>query len=227
MRISRTVLHPAVSDIVFMIELQDMTPIFFRRASSEIPCDEAESAYYLGYKKSSPPEKNVSELICSCCRKMQTVLAPQAVYAEYNLSFGEKNMISFADVSFCSKDLMRNLHNCSAVVLLAATVGAQVDTMIRRAQLSGSAEAAVMQGCGAMFVESLVDLVNSEIRENAEKRRMRAHPRFSPGYGDVPLELQKEFFRLLPCSKIGLSLMDTLIMAPEKSVTAFIGLENI
>ena len=97
--------------------------------------------------------------------------------------------------------------------------------IIRRAQISGSADAAVMQGCGAMFIESFVDLLNDEIRKNAEARKMRAHPRFSPGYGDVPLSMQKEFFRLLPCEKIGLSLMDTLIMAPEKSVTAFIGLE--
>lgn len=208
-----------------MIKSQDMTPIFFKRANSEIACDEAEAAYYLGYKKNAPPEKTVAELIHSCCRKMQAALAPQAVYAEYDLLLGEKHTVSFADLSFCSADLSRNLHNCRKVVIFAATVGVQVDTIIRRAQLSGSAEAAVLQGCGAMFIESLVDSVNAEIRENAEMRRMRAHPRFSPGYGDVPLEMQKEFFRLLPCSKIGLSLMDSLIMAPEKSVTAFVGLE--
>ena len=50
-------------------------------------------------------------------------------------------------------------------------------------------------------------------------------PRFSPGYGDVSLEVQKDFFRLLPCQRIGLTLMDTLIMSPEKSVTAFIGIK--
>ena len=41
--------------------------------------------------------------------------------------------------------------------------------------------------------------------------------------GNVELSVQKEFFRLLPCTRIGLTLMDTLIMSPEKSVTAFIG----
>ena len=202
-----------------------MTQFFYKRAASEIPCDEAEAAYYLGYKKINPPSDDVAGLIHKSCLKMQSVLVPQAVYAEYELSVGEDETISFADVSFRSKDLARNLRNCRKVVLFAATIGAQADMIIRRAQISGSADAAVMQGCGAMFIESFVDLLNDEIRKDTEARKMRAHPRFSPGYGDVPLTMQKEFFRLLPCEKIGLSLMDTLIMAPEKSVTAFIGLE--
>jgi cobalamin-dependent methionine synthase I len=75
-----------------------------------------------------------------------------------------------------------------------------------------------------MFIEELVDLVNDEIKKIAEKQGLKTRPRYSPGFGDVPLEIQKDFFRLLPCTRIGLTLMDTLIMAPEKSVTAFCGL---
>ena len=63
--------------------------------------------------------------------------------------------------------------------------------------------------------------VKTEIEKNQNNF---TRPRFSPGFGDVSLENQKHFFNLLPCSKIGLSLMDTLIMAPEKSVTAFVGI---
>ena len=49
-------------------------------------------------------------------------------------------------------------------------------------------------------------------------------PRFSPGYGDLSLEVQKEIFSLLDCPrKIGVSLGDSLLMTPSKSVTAIIG----
>ena len=109
--------------------------------------------------------------------------------------------------------------------MFAATVGASVDMMVRRAQQCGSADAAIMQGTGAMFIESFVDELNEHLCHDYESKGCRLRPRFSPGYGDVPLEIQKYFFSLLPCSKIGLSLMDSLIMAPEKSVTAFIGIE--
>ena len=80
-----------------------------------------------------------------------------------------------------------------------------------------------MQACGAMFVESFVDSFNEKINRDYQGK---TKPRFSPGYGDVPLTVQKDFFRLLPCQKIGLTLMDNLIMAPEKSVTAFIGIKD-
>ena len=75
-----------------------------------------------------------------------------------------------------------------------------------------------------MYIEELVDLINAEIKKIAEADGLKTRPRYSPGYGDVPLEVQKDFFRLLPCTRIGLTLMDTLIMAPEKSVTAFVGI---
>ena len=54
---------------------------------------------------------------------------------------------------------------------------------------------------------------------------MQLRPRFSPGYGDLPLELQKDVFRVLDCPrKIGLSLNESLLMSPSKSVTAIIGI---
>ena len=56
---------------------------------------------------------------------------------------------------------------------------------------------------------------------------MDIKPRFSPGYGDVPLEIQKDIVMLLDCAKrIGVSLNDSLLMSPSKSVTAFIGLQE-
>lgn len=131
--------------------------------------------------------------------------------------------ISVAGFEFFSKDLAQNLKNCATVYLTAATLGPQVDSVIRREQILNPAMAVVLQSAGAMFAEKLVDYANSAIKDDARKRGKTTKTRFSPGYGDIPLEVQKIFFRLLPCAKIGLTLTDSLIMAPEKSVTAFVG----
>ena len=57
---------------------------------------------------------------------------------------------------------------------------------------------------------------------------MGQRPRFSPGYGDLPLEVQRTLFSLLePMRHIGLSLTDSLLMSPTKSVTAFVGLTEM
>ena len=195
----------------------------------------AETARYLGYKKISPPEKDVESLIISCAQEMQSVLMPKSVFEIFPLELGvgggndnpsnaESNRISFADVSFESVDLMRNLKGCSQVALFAATLGPQVDALIRRYERLDTVKAAILQSTGAMFAEVLVGQVNDEIKKIAAASGKKCKPRYSPGYGDVPLQFQKEFFRLLPCTKIGLTLMDTLIMSPEKSVTAFVGI---
>jgi hypothetical protein len=182
-----------------------------------------EVARYLGYRRVTSPDTNVGALMEKAAREMQTVMKPQAVFEIFDLSMVNQEL-RFADVTLHSCDLSRNLDSCSKVALLAATIGPQVDALIRRHSSLDPVYASILQATGAMYIEELVDLVNSEIKKIAAAQGLKTRPRYSPGYGDVPLQVQKDFFRLLPCTRIGLTLMDTLIMAPEKSVTAFVGL---
>jgi len=189
--------------------------------------DYKEVARYIGYQRSITPDEKINNLIEKGCKELFDCLMPQAVYEKFPLTINndETNpLIQFSDVSLPSVDLWRNLKNCSAVYLMACTIGPQVDRFIRRAQSLDPAYAAVLQSTGAMYIEKLVDYVNQEIKNKTENEGYSSRPRYSPGYGDVPLTVQKDFFRLLPCTRIGLTLMDTLIMAPEKSVTAFVGI---
>ena len=71
-------------------------------------------------------------------------------------------------------------------------------------------------------IEALCDVFCEDI----EKEYGKTRPRFSAGYGDLPLELQREIFSVLDCPKsIGLTLTDSLLMSPSKSVTAIVGIE--
>ena len=86
-------------------------------------------------------------------------------------------------------------------------------------------------GSGAEDVEDLAvtaaegSSVLDVLMDYAEENGVGLRPRFSPGYGDLPLEVQKSVFAVLDCPrKIGLSLNDSLLMSPSKSVTAFAGI---
>lgn len=193
---------------------------------SKISVSVKDAAYYLGYGALHNPEEPILSIIKESIQQMEEVVNPRYCAEIFDLKVeGEK--IEFADLNFCSKDLSRNLRNCSKIILVSLTVGAKVDFLIRKTQSVDSAKASVMQAVGAAFAENAIEKLNKFFSEDLAKKEYKTHPRYSPGYGDVPLEFQKEFFRLLPCSKIGLSLMNTLIMAPEKSITAFIGAEKI
>ena len=83
----------------------------------------------------------------------------------------------------------------------------------------------MLQAAGAMFIESYVEKLQDFFQSEEAKNKNAIRPRFSPGYGDVSLEVQRIFFELLDCQKnLALTLNDSLIMSPEKSVTAFVGI---
>ena len=201
-----------------------MSATFLVPDSKYFSPDFKEVARYLGYSRTVSPDQDVSGLMEKAAREMAAIMKPQAVFEVFDLTVGLESELSFADVSLHSRDLSRNLAGCSKVALLAATLGPQVDALIRRHSSTDPVYASILQATGPMYIEELVDLVNEEIKKIAASQGLKTKPRYSPGYGDVSLEVQKDFFRLLPCTRIGLTLMDTLIMAPEKSVTAFVGL---
>ena len=204
-----------------------MSATFLFPDKSNFSPDMKETARYLGYSRFVSPDQDVSGLMEKAAREMAEVMKAQAVFEVFDLTMASipaTTEISFADVTLQSRDLGNNLKDCKKVALLAATIGPQVDALIRRHSSLDPVYASILQATGAMFIEELVDITNSGIKKIAEAQGLKTRPRYSPGYGDVPLEVQKDFFRLLPCTRIGLTLMDTLIMAPEKSVTAFVGI---
>ena len=203
-----------------------MSPLFFCSDCMDIKADLKETERYLGYGKTQTVADEVESKIKAAVAELQKIIVPQAVYAEFDIQI-DGELISFSDIQIKSRYLTMNLKNCSKVILFASTIGPQVDARIRRAQLQGTVDAAIFQAAGAMFIEAFVEKLNDKLKTEYGEKGYKTHPRYSPGYGDVPLTIQNEFFRLLPAKRIGLTLMESLIMAPEKSVTAFIGLEKI
>lgn len=203
--------------------------VHHRLDAKDIPADISEVYRYLGFSKpvvlNHLSQKNdaipseTAELVKKCISQMQEILHPQAIYQIFPLN--EECLASVLQ----SKDLSKRLEGCSHVILLACTIGPQVDALIRRWSKLDSAMAVVMQACGSMFIESYLDILVNQLQEQLKKEGCTLKNRYSPGYGDLPLEIQKIVFSILPCTqKTGLTLTEGLLMIPEKSVTAFIGI---
>ena len=129
-----------------------------------------------------------------------------------------------AGLEIRSRDLAKNLSDCTAVYMMAATIGPGPDMLVRRASVGRMSRAVIYQAAGAAMIENWCDLINGRIRREAYKEGLYTRPRFSPGYGDLPLEMQRDIARILNMPKeIGVSLTENLLMTPSKSVTALIG----
>lgn len=134
----------------------------------------------------------------------------------------EGDVSDFGAFSLRSEKLALCLRGCRKAIVFAATVGIEIDRLIARYGRLSPSRALMLQAIGTERIEALSDAFCADIKEEFG---LSPKPRFSPGYGDLPLSAQKDIFALLePQRKIGLTLNGSLLMSPTKSVTAFVGL---
>ena len=191
---------------------------------------------YLGYRGITGPDEHLNALIDECIKELQEKAVPRSVYRTFPIiwhegasaeSAGADKMCEFAGIKVSSGNLLKNLKGCSEIVMLAVTIGPQADMLVRRSEVRDMLKAYTYQAVGAAMVEAWCDEINDRIVNGARERGLYARPRFSPGYGDFPLEVQKDFEKILDMPKsIGVTLSDSLLMTPTKSVTAVIGLSD-
>ncbi len=202
--------------------------VFIDRADwKELVPDYDEVYRYMGYhfKDRQNDQDGLRPVVYEVVEQFQKIIVPQSVYVSYPLEM-ENETLHFEKQEIKSRFLSKHLEGCHAVFLFAATIGPKVDREIQRCQKIDAARSVVMQAAGAMFIEQYCENLCRKFKGFAEEENSVIKNRFSPGYGDVSLEVQKIFFSLLGCRKIGLTLMDSLVMAPEKSVTAFVGVKH-
>ena len=183
---------------------------------------------YLGYGNNLP-EDNMVEIIDSCIEDVVKNSELRAAWDRFPLKGTESRGEFFiGDLKVASKDLGKNLTDCHEVFLMGATIGIGVDRLIARAMVSDVSKAAIYQAIGAAYIEDYCDYINAEIRAIACNENCKTQPRYSPGYGDLSLDYQKDIARLLNLSKnVGISLSESKIMSPSKSVTAIIGVKEM
>lgn len=182
----------------------------------------------MGYRANRPPDTQTLALLQETQAQLEAVLAPKSLYKEVPLRRISESETEIGGIVFQSRKLQTHLRDADRILLLAATLGAGADRLIRRFAAAGeTAKAAAAQALGAAAIEGYCDELCAEIAEKEEKRGYYLRPRFSPGYGDLPLEAQRDFFKLFDITKrIGVTLTDQCMMLPTKSVTAFVGLSK-
>ena len=166
--------------------------------------------------------KSLDFAVEKCLTELLPKISCKACYDEFDVkSDGETLDFGFAKVK--SQKLAKNLSGCRRVVIFAATLGIETDRYLQKCSLISPASALIAQGTGAAAIEEWCDEICKILA--SEKAPMHLRPRFSPGYGGLSLSIQKDIISVLDCNrKIGLTLTDSLMLTPTKSVTAFVGL---
>lgn len=158
----------------------------------------------------------MDRLMDECEREILSKASPKFLYAEYDLPCPELMR---------GKDIENHLSGCQQAVVMCATLGTEIDKLIRISQIADMARAVVLDSFASVAVEQVCAKVDELIAEKYSGMNMTF--RFSPGYGDYPIEMQKEFLKMLDAPrKIGLTTNDNCLLMPSKSVTAVLGLSS-
>ena len=166
-------------------------------------------------------DATMRRLLEECSKIVYENASPKAVYARVDVKV-ENYTVDLGFLKVKSESLSMHLADCDEAYIVATTLGIGIDRLFEKYNRILQTKAAVCDATASALIESFCDYVNEFIVGERE-----AVMRFSPGYGDFDLKHQKEILSYLDANKkIGISLTDSLMMVPTKSVTAIIGIKR-
>ena len=174
----------------------------------------------LRYFRAQSDDKSAETLIDAAYQKLKSELQPRYTVKRFGCRVDKGSVLLDNGTVFRSKALVRYVGKARELFLFGATLGSGVDIALRRMALTSVAEAGAGQAVAAALIETYCDDCCEELRKRLPEGK-HLKWRFSPGYGDWSLEEQKILFPVLGCAHaIGLTLTESCMMAPVKSVTA-------
>lgn len=186
--------------------------------------DTEEILRYMGM----PPEQadEVSRtLAADCAEQLLSIAVPRWCGHIFDLSFEPDGVRLDGGLLLGGQDLKQHLDGCQKAAVFCATLGAESDTLIRRTQYTDMARALALDCAAGALVEQLCDHIEGYV--HAQHPGLHSPYRYSPGYGDLPLGVQGSLLVLLDAHRLmGLSVTDSCILTPRKSVTAILGLAD-
>ncbi|HHX62730.1 MAG TPA: hypothetical protein GX707_18750 [Epulopiscium sp.] len=186
--------------------------------------DKLEVLRYLGHTNQDI-DSNTEQLLNECLIEINELMTKKFVYELFDMDKKE-NSISLRDTILVmeSKDISNHLAKSDKCVLMAASLGLQVDIKIAYYSRTDVTKSLILDAYASTAIEALCDEIEETIRKEACDHGYNITSRFSPGYGDLPITLQKPITQVLKTyPKMGLTVNESSIMLPRKSVTAIIG----
>ncbi len=185
----------------------------------------AEALRYMGHKGTEVTE-NMKEVICKCEKKLLEGIKPDFTFRCFDICIDEDGvLIEGTPFVLKGNDIKNHLLECQKVVLMCATLGISSDKLMRQLSVSDVTENFITDALASALIEQVCDNAEREIKNKFPDWFMTW--RFSPGYGDFPIEQQSDFLSVTEASKrIGVYLSEGGMMIPSKSVTAVIGLSK-
>ena len=193
-----------------------------------ISIDREEVLRYLEYK-GQDIDNNLIEIIEECRNITKDRINPRYTSRVYSIKQKYKGIIELEGTNLIleSNDLYEILKDCNECILMAATLGINIEKDIKKYSCTELTKGIIIDSCATTAIEEVCDRVQNKIENNILKNGQYLTFRYSPGYGDLSIEKNTEILTILNGQKeIGLTITNSGIMIPRKSVIAIIGITD-
>lgn len=197
---------------------------------NNIDINENEVLRYLEYKGQNISD-NLKKTIDECIKITKEKINPRYVLRVYTILRENSNTheicIKGSNLKLNSKDLYDLLDDCNECIIMSVTLGLDVEKEIKKYSYLELTKSIIIDACATTAIEEACDLIQNNMEEELNNQGKYITMRYSPGYGDLSIEANKEIINVLNSTKeIGLTITESGIMIPRKSVVAIIGITS-
>ena len=149
------------------------------------------------------------------------------------ISIAKKNIVRFSPASFeveggitiSGRELTSNIKGATHIYAFLVTIGKSVEEAATASMNSGDHLLGyLIDRAGSFAAESMAQNTEYALRRTLTPEGLSVSMRFSPGYCDWPIEEQFKLARMIDFGKAGVTLTESCVMIPKKSISAVVGI---
>ena len=178
----------------------------------------------MGYK-GQKPEASILELVERMWSKLVDCCTPHAGYRLLDGGRYETDKVKVADAVLHTGPIIAEaMGEASSIAIFTVTLGAGYDKWMQEIkQEDNIMHEFVANSMATVVAESITEELIAVLRKNVQEQGLKATNNYSPGYCGWPLMEQQLLFSFLPNGISGITLTESCLMLPIKSVSGIIG----
>lgn len=190
----------------------------------EINIREKEVLRYLKYDLDrTKADNSIIKLVREQIKEGGSLVTPELKFKIFPILVNDGKKVKLPGLIIENKNIARLLKNAEQTVVFVTTIGTGLELEINRLFSAGEpTRAVILDAVGSEAVEVLTDAAQVSITQQAGP--YQATPRFSPGYGEWPLKVNKTILELLGAKALGIRVSSQYMLSPQKTVTGIWGL---
>jgi hypothetical protein len=180
-----------------------------------------------GYGAEKKPRQAIVEMASQAAEEAEGLAKPRAIYREFPVARLDENSLTLENgITFSIGRKISSLWEGSRALGIALyTVGPELEDRVSALMAGGEGIQALNLDLAGTIALGLVGYqIQHMACERLSAQGVEAGAWLNPGYLDWPLTDQRIIFSILPAESIGVTLNDSCMMIPRKSVTVCAGI---